>query len=157
MILAPPFVTSCCICFHSSTGNSAVPIISLSGLPATFTALPNTAFYVQSVLPATQEKISDTLPGLAPDRLAVINAAIQQLCAERGCYYLDLNAEFADDAGCLMTDFAQPDGVHLTVSGYSRWVSYLCTHLPYSKNNPYQAGSTYYLSEDMKNLLADIP
>ena len=121
------------------------------------TALPNTVFYVQSVLPATQEKISDTLPGLAPDRLAVINAAIQQLCAERGCYYLDLNAEFADDAGCLMTDFAQPDGVHLTVSGYSRWVSYLCTHLPYSKNNPYQAGSTYYLSEDMKNLLADIP
>lgn len=121
------------------------------------TALPNTAFYVQSVLPATQEKISDTLPGLAPDRLAVINAAIQQLCAERGCYYLDLNAEFADDAGCLMTDFAQPDGVHLTVSGYSKWVSYLCTHLPYSKNNPYQAGSTYYLSEDMKNLLADIP
>ena len=115
------------------------------------------AYYVQSVLPATQEKISDTLPGLAPDRLAVINAAIQQLCAERGCYYLDLNAEFADDAGCLMTDFAQPDGVHLTVSGYSRWVSYLCTHLPYSKNNPYQAGSTYYLSEDMKNLLADIP
>ena len=82
---------------------------------------------------------------------------IQQLCAERGCYYLDLNAEFADDAGCLMTDFAQPDGVHLTVSGYSRWVSYLCTHLPYSKNNPYQAGSTYYLSEDMKTLLADIP
>ena len=121
------------------------------------TALPNTAFYVQSVLPATQEKISDTLPGLAPDRLAVINAAIQQLCAERGCYYLDLNAEFADDAGCLMADFAQPDGVHLTVSGYSRWVSYLCTHLPYSKNNPYQAGSTYYLSEDMKTLLADIP
>ena len=121
------------------------------------TALPNTVFYVQSVLSATQEKIGDTLPGLAPDRLAVINAAIQQLCAERGCYYLDLNAEFADAAGCLMTDFAQPDGVHLTVSGYSRWVSYLCTHLPYSKNNPYQAGSTYYLSEDMKNLLADIP
>ena len=121
------------------------------------TTLPNTVFYVQSVLPATQAEIADSLPGLAPDRLAVINAAIQQLCAERGCCYLDLNAEFADDAGCLQSDFAQPDGVHLTVSGYSKWVSYLCTHLPYSKNNPYQAGSTYYLSEDMKNLLADIP
>ena len=47
------------------------------------TALPNTVFYVQSVLPATQEKAADSLPGLAPDRLAVINAAIQQLCAER--------------------------------------------------------------------------
>lgn len=121
------------------------------------TALPDTTFYVQSVLTATQEKVSDSLPGLAPDRLAVINAAIQQLCAERGCYYLDLNAEFADDAGYLQTDFSQPDGVHLTVSGYSKWVSYLCTHVPYSKSNPYQAGSTYYLSDDMKNLLNDIP
>lgn len=121
------------------------------------TALPDTTFYVQSVLTATQEKVSDSLPGLAPDRLAAINAAIQQLCAERGCYYLDLNAEFADDAGYLQTDFSQPDGVHLTVSGYSKWVNYLCTHVPYSKNNPYQAGSTYYLSDDMKNLLNDIP
>ena len=120
------------------------------------TALPDTTFYVQSVLTATQEKVSDSLPGLAPDRLAAINAAIQQLCAERSCYYLDLNAEFADDAGYLQTDFSQPDGVHLTVSGYSKWVSYLCTHVPYSKNNPYQSGSTYYLSDDMKNLLNDI-
>lgn len=47
------------------------------------TALPDTTFYVQSVLTATQEKVSDSLPGLAPDRLAAINAAIQQLCAER--------------------------------------------------------------------------
>ena len=121
------------------------------------TALPDTTFYVQSVLTATQEKVSDSLPGLAPDRLAAINAAIQQLCAERGCYYLDLNAEFADDAGYLQTDFSQPDGVHLTVSGYSKWVSYLCTHVPYDKDNPYQAGSTYYLSDGMKNLLNDIP
>ena len=68
-----------------------------------------------------------------------------------------MSAEAKRVAQGVMTDFAQPDGVHLTVSGYSRWVSYLCTHLPYSKNNPYQAGSTYYLSEDMKTLLADIP
>ena len=80
-----------------------------------------------------------------------------ELCAERGCYYLDLNAEFADADGYLSAEFAQPDGVHLTVSGYSKWVSYLCTHLPYDKDNPYQPGSTYYLSDDMKNLLADIP
>ena len=120
-------------------------------------ALPNTTFYVQSVLAAKQEKVADSLPGLAPDRLAVINTAIQQLCAERGCYYLDLNAEFADDAGYLAADFSQPDGVHLTVSGYSKWVSYLCTHVPYNKDNPYQAGSTYYLSDDMKNLLSDLP
>ena len=85
------------------------------------------------------------------------HAAIQGLCAERGCYFLDLNAEFSDDSGYLLTDYAQPDGVHLTVSGYNKWVSYLCTHVPYNKNNPYQAGSTYYLSDDVKELLADLP
>lgn len=121
------------------------------------TALPNTALYVQSILTATQETVNDDAPGLAPDRLATINAAIQGLCAERGCYFLDLNAEFSDDSGYLLTDYAQPDGVHLTVSGYNKWVSYLCTHVPYNKNNPYQAGSTYYLSDDVKELLADLP
>ena len=45
----------------------------------------------------------------------------------------------------------------LTVSGYNKWVSYLCTHTPYSKNNPYQPGSTYYLSEEMQSQLADLP
>lgn len=120
-------------------------------------ALPNTALYVQSVLAATQETVADDAPGLAPDRLASINASIQQLCAERGCYFLDLNAEFSDESGYLLADYAQPDGVHLTVSGYNKWVSYLCTHVPYNKNNPYQAGSTYYLSDELQQLLADIP
>ena len=121
------------------------------------TALPNTAFYVQSILAGTQETVAEDAPGLAPDRLATINAAIQNLCAERGCYFLDLNAEFSDESGYLLSDYAQPDGIHLTVSGYNKWVSYLCTHVPYNKNNPYQAGSTYYLSDDVKQLLADIP
>ena len=112
---------------------------------------------MQAILTATQETVNDDAPGLAPDRLATINAAIQGLCAERGCYFLDLNAEFSDDSGYLLTDYAQPDGVHLTVSGYNKWVSYLCTHVPYNKNNPYQAGSTYYLSDDVKELLADLP
>ena len=120
-------------------------------------ALPNTAIYVQSILSATQETVTEDAPGLAPDRLATINAAIQGLCAERGCYFLDLNAEFRDESGYLLSDYAQPDGIHLTVSGYNKWVSYLCTHVPYNKNNPYQAGSTYYLSDDLKQLLADIP
>ena len=82
---------------------------------------------------------------------------LKALCEERGLYYLDLNAEFSDENGYLLTDYAQPDGIHLTVSGYNKWVSYLCTHTPYSKNNPYQPGSTYYLSEEMQSQLADLP
>ena len=119
-------------------------------------ALPNTRFFVQSILPATQEAAAD-MPGLAPDHLRPINEQIRALCAERGMYFLDLNAEFSDENGYLLADYAQPDGVHLKVSGYNKWVSYLCTHTPYSKQNPYQQGSTYYLSEDVKQLLNDIP
>ena len=120
-------------------------------------ALPNTTFYVQSILCATQETVEDDAPGLSPDHIGPINQQIKALCEERGLYYLDLNAEFSDENGYLLTDYAQPDGIHLTVSGYNKWVSYLCTHTPYSKNNPYQPGSTYYLSEEMQSQLADLP
>ena len=120
-------------------------------------ALPNTTFYVQSILCATQETVEDDAPGLSPDHIGPINQQIKALCEERGLYYLDLNAEFSDENGYLLTDYAQPDGIHLTVSGYNKWVSYLCTHTPYSKNNPYQSGSTYYLSEEMQSQLADLP
>ena len=120
-------------------------------------ALPNTTFYVQSILCATRETVEDDAPGLSPDHIGPINQQIKALCEERGLYYLDLNAEVSDENGYLLTDFAQPDGIHLTVSGYNKWVSYLCTHTPYSKNNPYQPGSTYYLSEEMQSQLADLP
>ena len=106
---------------------------------------------------ATQETVEDDAPGLSPDHLGPINQQIKALCEERGLYYLDLNAEFSDENGYLLTDYAQPDGIHLTVSGYNKWVSYLCTHTPYSKNNPYQSGSTYYLSKEMQSQLADLP
>ena len=43
------------------------------------------------------------------------------------------------------------------MSGYNAWVDYLCTHLPYDKDNPYQIGSDYYLTDSMKTLLSDLP
>lgn len=79
------------------------------------------------------------------------------MAAEKGCYYLALNEVFTDDSGYLISDYAQPDGLHLTVSGYSAWVDYLCTHIPYDKDNPYQLGSEYYLSDEMRQLLSDLP
>lgn len=120
------------------------------------TTLPNTMIFVQSVLPVRPEALADA-PGLSPERLATINAAIAAQCAEKGCYYLDLEAEFTDDTGALNADDAQPDGIHLTVAGYGKWVSYLCTHVPYDKDNPYQAGSDYYLDDTLKSLLNDLP
>lgn len=120
------------------------------------TALPNTMIFVQSVLPVQAEAVAD-MPGLAPERVAAINASLQSLAAEKGCYYLALNEVFSDDGGNLISDYAQPDGLHLSGSGYSTWVDYLRTHTPYSKDNPYQLGSEYYLDDEMKALLSDIP
>lgn len=119
-------------------------------------ALPNTTIFVQSVLPVQAEAVA-TLPGLSPDRVASINTSLQTMAAEKGCYYLALNEVFTDDSGYLISDYAQPDGLHLTVSGYSAWVDYLCTHVPYDKDNPYQLGSEYYLSDEMRQLLSDLP
>ena len=119
-------------------------------------ALPNTAIFVQSVLPVQAEALA-TMPGLAPDRVARINASLQTMAAEKGCYYLALNEAFSDDSGYLISDYAQPDGLHLSGSGYTTWVDYLCTHVPYDKDNPYQAGSEFYLDDTMKSLLSDLP
>ena len=118
--------------------------------------LPDTKIFVQSVLPVRPE-VLETSPGMATDHLNTINAAIQDMCAEKGCYYLDLASVFTDSDGNLMEEYAQPDGIHLTVSGYNNWVAYLCTHVPYDKDNPYQAGSTYYLDDSIKQLLTDLP
>jgi len=119
-------------------------------------ALPSTQLYVQSILPVSAETAAE-MPGLESGHLAEINGRIKNLCAERGCYFLDLNAEFSDENGNLQAEFAQKDGIHLTVSGYNKWVSYLCTHTPYDKDNPYQPGSEYYLDDAVKALLSDLP
>src|SRR5699024_11135376 len=116
--------------------------------------LPNTQLYIQSVLPARPEAL-ESAPGLSADHLATINAAIRELCNEKGFLYLDVASALADDAGALQSDYAQPDGIHLTVAGYNAWVSYLCAHVPYDRDNPYQAGSTYYLDDSVKSLLQD--
>lgn len=118
-------------------------------------ALPDTTIYVQSVLPVQAEAQAD-MPGLSPDRVSTINASLSAMAAEKGCLYLALNEALVDENGYLRSDYAQPDGLHLSGTGYSAWVDYLCTHVPYDKDNPYQVGSTYYLSDEWKELISDL-
>lgn len=118
-------------------------------------ALPDTTIYVQSVLPVQAEAQAD-MPGLSPDRVSTINASLSAMAAEKGCLYLALNEALVDENGYLRSDYAQPDGLHLSGTGYSAWVDYLCTHVPYDKDNPYQVGSTCYLSDEWKELISDL-
>lgn len=110
------------------------------------TALPNTTFYVQSILCATQETVEDDAPGLSPDHIGSINQQIKALCEERGLYYLDLNAEFSDENGYLLTDYAQPDGIHLTVSGLQQVGQLPVYPHALQQKQSLSPGSTYYLS-----------
>lgn len=119
-------------------------------------ALPHTAIYVQSILPVRPEALQKA-PGLNSQRLGEVNQRLRALCAERGCTFVDISAALSDDSGALLAEAAQTDGIHLTKSGYSKWISCLCSSVPYSKNNPWQAGSVWYLDERVKNLIADIP
>ena len=57
--------------------------------------------------------------------MRTINQQIKALCEERGLYYLDLNAEFSDENGYLLTDYAQPDGIHLLPEFYPHWAANL--------------------------------
>ena len=118
--------------------------------------LPNSMIFVQSILNVRPEAL-DQAPGLTPERVSSMNDKIKEMCKERGFYYLNLTEAFTGEDGYLTADYAQNDGIHLTVAGYSHWVDYLCTHVPYNKNNPYQQGSTYYLSDELRQLIADLP
>lgn len=104
--------------------------------------LPNTILYVQSILPVRPD-VKEKSPGLDNTRLAAINQSISQIAVKYGAYYLDLWETFADEEGNLREDIAQPDGIHLTVPGYQEWVTFLCNHPLYNKNNPYLLGSDY--------------
>lgn len=118
-------------------------------------ALPQTDFYVQSILPVRPEALERS-PGLASGRLGEVNAALLELCREKGCYYLDLWEAFADAEGNLSAEYAESDGIHLLKKSYTTWLNYLCSHTPYAKENPYRPGSEYYLTDALKALLSDL-
>ena len=105
-------------------------------------ALPNTVIYVQALTPV-QPKTTEKSPGLENSRLQSINDQIARMAYERGLQFLDLYSAFVDENNELSADYAQPDGLHFTVSGYEHWVDYLCRHTVYSPDNPWLPGSAY--------------
>lgn len=105
-------------------------------------ALPNSIIYVQSLTPVTSAATAKN-PGLENGRLQNLNESLAQMAYEKGLVYLNLWEAFADENGELSADYAQPDGIHITISGYEHWVDYLCRHAVYSADNPWLPGSTF--------------
>lgn len=90
-------------------------------------SLPNTHIYVQSITPVRPE-VRQTHPGLYKERLCEINNELAAIALEKGCSFLNLWEVLADENGDLRAEYAQPDGYHIKMDGYTVWVDYLRTH-----------------------------
>ena len=89
---------------------------------------PNAILYVQSVLPVTAayEKKAGAVTDNA--RIDAYNAAILQMCEEKGVYYLNVAEAFKDETGALPDEASPKDGIHFGRSWYMTWFDYLRNH-----------------------------
>lgn len=103
----------------------------------------DTIFYVQSIPPATAERIAEN-EKFALERVQGLNQQIAKLAYDRGMYFLDLYEALADDTGALSAAYSAGDGLHLNADGYGAWREYLITHTVYRPGVLYVPGSPYY-------------
>lgn len=86
---------------------------------------PDSIIYIQSILPVTPAK---ELEGrFNNDYIYMYNNALAELAKEKKCYFIDVYNICTDSNGDLIGDVS-PDGIHLNVTYYQRWFSYLKTH-----------------------------
>jgi lysophospholipase L1-like esterase len=75
----------------------------------------NVAIFFCSLTPCSESADA----GRMNEKIGKLNRLGAEVCATRpDCYYVDLNSILANEAGCLRTQFADADGVHLNGMGY---------------------------------------
>ncbi len=89
---------------------------------------PDAYIYVQSILPVSQTE--DAKGRLRNEYIYDFNAALEQLTADKGAYYLDIASALADENGFL-PEQSTVDGIHLNQEYYLKWLDYLKTHTVY--------------------------
>lgn len=80
-------------------------------------ALPDTPVYVNSILPVLQSAIDET-PALG--YYAEFNQALESLCQEMGCTFLD-NTFLVQGK----ENMYEPDGEHVVADYYPQWLTYM--------------------------------
>ena len=80
--------------------------------------IPFSKIILQSLFPVSRERV------YVNDSIIRINQAAKVLCAELGCIFLDVYANFTDPRGGLRSLYSK-DGVHLNKAGYDVWASLL--------------------------------
>lgn len=95
---------------------------------------PDAEIYIMGLTPVTEEKSGEG-DLFAMARVNEYNAALTELAAARGCWYVDLVDALADESGYL-PKAESTDGIHLQPGKYPDWADYLRTHYPQSPEQP---------------------
>ncbi len=89
------------------------------------TGSPSTALYVQSLLPINNS-YRNTNGNI--DAIEFINKELRKIASEKKATYLDLFPLFVDKNRELKSALTY-DGIHLSVSGYEIWYSYIANYI----------------------------
>lgn len=87
---------------------------------------PAALIYVQSILPVTQT-VSSTHSYVKKSRIDEYNTLLQQMCAEREIFYVNVAQCMTDSEGYL-PEAAAVDGIHLKKEYCLKWLTYLQNH-----------------------------
>ncbi len=86
---------------------------------------PGSIVYVMSVLPVAKEvTVRDNFT--AQD-IKDYNEALQAMCKEKGCVYLDVYGYFVNEEGYLPAERAS-DGEHLNANAVREWATFVLSH-----------------------------
>lgn len=83
---------------------------------------PDIEIYIQSGTPI---QIGGEKGSLNNTNMDKYNVALQQFCADNGCYFVNVASALKNDQGGLREDYCSDDYCHLTQSGVKAWIQYL--------------------------------
>ena len=80
---------------------------------------PNTIIFIEACTPSMDNHPSNS-------DINALNVALRQYCeTHTGFYYIDTNTPLLDSSGRLASQYCSDGNVHISYSGYSRWINTL--------------------------------
>ena len=106
---------------------------------------PGVIYYIQSI-PAVQETVVSSKPGLDNARIATVNDMLANMALRKGCYFVNVGETLNNLAdGSQKDEYETADGVHFNPSGYRAWAEYLATHTMWNRRSMYAGQNPYYI------------
>lgn len=97
---------------------------------------PEVIYYIQAI-PAVQEYVVETKPGLDNARIRTVNDLLANMALRKGCYFINPPEVLNQADGSQVDEYATADGIHLQPSGYRAWADYIATHTAWNRRTIY--------------------